>query len=91
MYGDEAESFAKFPAYEKRFQAVDPVNYSKIKKHKDTSNFQAAFFAPASLRHAYLSMQSFIGVDGTHTSSKFQITLLIASSINANSETLLLV
>jgi hypothetical protein len=39
MYSDEVESFAKFPAYEQRFQAVDLVNYYKIKKHKDTSNF----------------------------------------------------
>jgi hypothetical protein len=91
MYSNEAESFAKFPAYEQRFRAADLVNYCKIKKHKDTSNFQAAFFALASLRLAYLSIKSFIRVNGIYTSSRFWITLLIASRINANSETLLLV
>jgi hypothetical protein len=35
-------------------------------------------------------MRSFVSIDGTHTSSKFWITLLIASSIDANSEALLL-
>jgi hypothetical protein len=68
MYGDEAESFAKFLALAERFQA--------------------AFFALASLRIAHLSMQSFISIDGTHTISKFWMTLLIASSINANGKTL---
>jgi hypothetical protein len=88
MYSNEAELFAKFPAYERRFQAADLVNYCKIKKHKDISNFQAAFFALAGLRLAHLSMQSFIKVDGTYTSSRFWITLLIASRIDANGKTL---
>jgi hypothetical protein len=71
MYNNEAESFAKFLVYKQRFWAADLVNYCKIKKHKDTSNFQATFFALASLRLAYLSMQSFIRVDSTYTSSRF--------------------
>ena len=32
MYGDEAESFAKFPAYAERFRVADPDNYYKICK-----------------------------------------------------------
>jgi hypothetical protein len=88
MYGDEAESFAKFLALAERFQAADRNNYVLIKKHKETGNFQAAFFALASLRIAHLSMQSFTSIDGTHTVSKFWMTLLIASSINANGKTL---
>lgn len=71
MYSDEAESFAKFPVFAERFQAANLNNYCKIKKHKETGNFQAAFFAPAGLRHAHMSMRSFIGIDGTHTGSKF--------------------
>lgn len=39
MYSDEAESFAKFPAFAERFRAADPDNYCKIKKHKETGNF----------------------------------------------------
>jgi hypothetical protein len=50
MYGDEAESFAKFPAFAERFQAADPYNFCKIASHEETSHFQAAFFAPASLQ-----------------------------------------
>jgi hypothetical protein len=47
MYGEEAESFAKFPALAERFQAADPDNFCKISYYKETGHFQAAFFAPA--------------------------------------------
>jgi hypothetical protein len=46
MYGDEVESFAKFPALVERFQAADLDNFSKISFHQETSHFQAVFFAP---------------------------------------------
>jgi len=49
---------------------------------------QAVFFALFGLRHAHLSMRSFIVVDSTRTSSRFQMTLLIASSIDTNGKTL---
>jgi hypothetical protein len=45
MYSNKAKSFAKFLAYTKRFRATNSNNYVTIKKHKETSNFQAAFFA----------------------------------------------
>jgi hypothetical protein len=88
MYSDEAESFAKFPAYAERFRAVDLGNYCRIQVHKETSHFIAAFFALASLRYAYESLCEFIRIDGTYTASQFRINLLIASGTNANNETL---
>jgi hypothetical protein len=88
MYSNEAESFAKFPAYAERFEAADPDNFCRIAFHKATGHFQAAFFAPAGLRHAQLKLRPFIGIDGTHTSSRFQMTLLIAGGIDANDEIL---
>jgi hypothetical protein len=88
MYGDEAESFAKFPAYVEQFEAVDSKNFYKLAFHEATGHFQAAFFAPAGLRHAQLKLRPFIGIDGTHTSSRFRMTLLIAHGIDANDEIL---
>jgi hypothetical protein len=88
MYGEEAESFAKFPAFEEWYKAADPHNFSKIAIHKDTGHFQAAFFAPAGLQYAARFMRQIIGVDGTHTGSKFRMTLLVAVGIDANDETL---
>jgi hypothetical protein len=44
MYGDKAESFAKFPAYVECFRDVNPTNYYKIQVHKETGHFLGAFF-----------------------------------------------
>jgi hypothetical protein len=88
MYGDEAKSFAKFPALAERFQAADPDNFCKIAYHEATGHFQAAFFAPGGMRHAARMLRTIIGIDGAHTGSKFRMTLLIVVGIGANNETL---
>jgi hypothetical protein len=49
MYSNKANSFAKFPAYSKRFQATDLRNYYKIQVYKEIGYFITAFFALASL------------------------------------------
>jgi hypothetical protein len=49
IYRDEAESFAKFPAFGERFEALDPNNFCRFAIHIGTFNFQAAFFAPIGL------------------------------------------
>lgn len=90
MYGDEAESFARFPAYAERYIAADPNNFVKIRLHKATGYFQAAFFALAGTWQSSRWLRTFFGVDGTHTSSRFRMTLLIVVGIDANNETLLL-
>ena len=90
MYSNEADSFAKFLALAERFTIADPNNYVKIRAHRTTSHFQAAFFALAATRHATKSLQVFYSVDGTHTSSRFRIILLLLGSIDANKEVLLL-
>lgn len=88
MYGDEAESFAKFPALAERFQAADEDNFCKIAYHDETSHFQAAFFAPRACRRAGKWLRPLLGINGTYTSSKFQMTLLVAVCIDANDKTL---
>jgi hypothetical protein len=88
MYSDESDSFAKFPAFAERFKAADLENFCKIETHKETGHFLAAFFAPAGLRQAHKYLFEFIGVDGTHTTSRFRMNLLIASGTDANGETI---
>jgi len=90
MYGDEADSFAKFPAFAERFQAANPENYCRIQVHKETGHFMGAYFALAGLQHAHKSLCEFIGINSTHTASQFQMNLLIASRTDANNKTLLL-
>jgi len=69
MYNDEANSFAKFLAYAKRFQAADLRNYYRIQVYKETGYFIAAFFALASLRYAYKSLRKLIRIDSTYIAS----------------------
>jgi hypothetical protein len=88
MYGDEGASFAKFPAYRERFLAADLENYCRLAVHQETGNFLGIFFAPAGLRHAHESLRDFVGVDGTHTASRFRMNLLIARGVDANGKTL---
>jgi hypothetical protein len=88
MYSEEAKSFAKFPALAERFEAADLYNYCRIAWHKETSHFQAAFFAPGALWHATRFLRQLIGIDGTYTGSKFRMTLLVAVGIDANDKTL---
>jgi hypothetical protein len=69
IYGDEANSFAKFSAYAKRFKAADPTNYCKIQVYKEMGHFLGVFFAPSGLQHASTCIREIIGVDSTHTAS----------------------
>jgi hypothetical protein len=69
MYGDEAEFFAKFPAYVERFRAVYPTNYYKIQVHKEIGHFLGAFFTPGGLRYTSRCIHEIFGVDSTHTAS----------------------
>jgi transposase-like protein len=66
---------------------LDPQNYYRVKISLK-GHFQAAFFAPASTWYAYKFLRDFIGMDGTHTSSRFRMQLLIAGGIDANDNTL---
>ena len=43
MHDSRADSFAKFPAYAKRFRAADPTNSCKIQVHKETGHFWDPF------------------------------------------------
>lgn len=87
--GDEANCFAKFLAYIKCYKAADRFNYAQLKL-SERGNFEAVFFALAGCAKACSQLRKFIAVDGTHTRSKYQIQLLIATRINANNNKVLL-
>ena len=85
MWGDESESFAKFPAYIKRFEDADPRNFAALDTNA-AGQFQAAFFCPGGLRAAGPCLRPFTAVDGTHTKSRYRMMLLIACGIDANDQ-----
>ena len=85
MWGDESESFAKFPAYIKRFEDADPRNFAALDTNA-AGQFQAAFFSPGGLRVAGPCLRPFTAVDRTHTKSRYRMILLIACRIDANDQ-----
>jgi hypothetical protein len=87
--GNEAESFGKFVHYGQRIEASDLDNYYRL-RIDNKGYFQAFFCALAGLRNAIKFLRRFIGLDGTHTSSRYRIQLLIAGGIDANDYILLL-
>jgi hypothetical protein len=80
---DEADCFAKFPAYIERYLAVHPCHYTNLKLLPNR-NFEAVFFAPAGCKCACAQIRHILAVDGMYTRSKYRIQLLIAVGINAN-------
>jgi hypothetical protein len=80
MWGNESESFAKFPDYIKRFEDADPHSFAAFTADS-AGRFEAAFFCPGGLR-AYI--RPFTAIDGTHTKSRYRMMLLIACGIDAN-------
>jgi hypothetical protein len=81
--GDEANSFAKFPAYIERYMATHLENYADLKLSPN-GNFEAVFFCPAGCRRAGAQVRPLLSLDGTHTRSKYRMQLLIAVGIDAN-------
>jgi hypothetical protein len=57
-------------------------------KTESNGQFEAVFFTPLGLRYAHYYIQKFLGFDSTHTQSKYCITLLIYTGINANDQAL---
>jgi hypothetical protein len=84
LWGNESECFAQFPDYINRFNSADPQNRAYLDIGSD-NRFNAAFFAPAGLRHAGRYLRGFTAIDGTHTKSRYRMILLIACGIDANS------
>jgi hypothetical protein len=87
LYGDEASSFALFPAYMERFKAANRCN-SGVLKTGDDKEFQAVFFAPKATRIGSKALGQFYALDGTYTKSRYRMILLICCGIDANDHVL---
>src|SRR6266536_4165951 len=83
MWGDESESFTKFPDYIKRFEDTDPRSFAVLAANS-VRQFQAAFFCPGGLRVASPYIRPFTAINRTHTKSRYRIMLLIACRIDIN-------
>jgi transposase-like protein len=83
--GHESDSFAQFPDYIARLKTANKENYAELSIKVD-GTFEAAFFAPASMRKASKYIRHFVALDATHTKSKYRMQLLICCGLDANDE-----
>jgi len=88
IWGDEAKTYKKLPAYCELLQTTDEDSYVILKKHPLTRRFQALFIALGSLYYAIQTVRPFFAFDGTHVRTKYNLTLLIAIGIDGEGHTL---
>jgi hypothetical protein len=84
--GDEAKSFRRIPGLLNAWTTEDSDNYGILEC--ENGQFKWIFIAPQATRHAFQVCRPFVALDGCHTKSRYRMTLLIASTLDANNEIL---
>jgi hypothetical protein len=77
-----------FPPYIERLKEVNDATYAEYQLNEQLGRFEASVFIPSVSRYATEFLRPFYGLDGTHTRSKYGMTLLILVGINRNDEIL---
>ena len=80
--GDEGVSFSLIPDWIDRVKKADNSTYIRLKTTHE-NQFKALFIMPGSIRSRIRFLRPFYALDGTHTRSQYNLTLLIAVGIDA--------
>jgi MULE transposase domain len=80
--GDEGVSFSLIPDWIDRVKEADNSTSIQLKKTHD-NRFEAIFVMLGSIRSRIHYLRPFYALDGTHTRSEYNLTLLIAVGIDA--------
>jgi hypothetical protein len=80
--GDEGASFSLIPDWIDRVKMADNTTYIELKTTQD-DRFEAIFVMLGSIRSRIQCLRPFYALDGTHTRSQYNLTLLIAVGIDA--------
>jgi hypothetical protein len=82
--GDEGTSFSFIPDWIDRVEKADPDNLTYIRlKTTHQDRFEALFVMLGPIRSRLRFLRPFYALDGTHTRSQYNLTLLIAVGIDA--------
>ena len=85
--GNEGESFSLIPDWIDRIKKADNSTYIQLKSTY-TNRFEAIFIMLRSIRSRIRYLRPFYALDGTHARSEYNLTLLIAVGIDAESHIL---
>jgi MULE transposase domain len=80
--GDEGISFSLIPDWIDRIKKADNTTYIQLKTTHE-NQFEAIFVVLGSIRSRIHLLRPFYALDGTHTRSQYNLTLLIAVGIDA--------
>jgi hypothetical protein len=80
--GDEGTSFSLIPDWIDRVKKADDSTYIRLKTTHE-NRFEALFIMLGSIRSRLHFLRPFYALDGTHTRSQYNLTLLIAVGIDA--------
>lgn len=87
---EQREGFTKLPAYIENLRTTNPTAHIHLSIDPETRRFQRVFICPSESRESFRFCRHFIAVDGTFLKSRFRQTLLLAVTIDANGNNLLL-
>ena len=85
--GDEGISFSFIPDWINQVEKADSSTYIRLEETLD-HRFEALFIMLGSIRSKIRLLRPFYALDGTHTRSQYNLTLLIAVGIDAENHIL---
>jgi hypothetical protein len=86
--GDEGASFSLIPSWVSRVVEADPLDTFVDIEVSDNNRFEAIFVMLGSTRATLHTLRPFYALDGTHTRSRYNLTLLIAVGIDGEDRVL---
>lgn len=86
--GDEGASFSLIPSWVSRVVEADPLDTFVDIEVSDNNRFEAIFVMLGSTRATLHTLRPFYALDGTHTRSQYNLTLLIAVGIDGEDRVL---
>lgn len=81
--GDERASFKLIPAWIDRISEDITAGIYASRQVSENKRFEAVFIMLGSIRSALGTLRPFYALDGTHTRSRYNLTLLLAVGIDA--------
>ena len=83
IHGNEGTSFNLIPAWLSRIEDAETANGYYYMETTDTGRFEALFIMFGAIRATLSCLRPFYALDGTHTRSRYNLTLLLAVGIDA--------
>ena len=86
VFGDEATIFTKIPSFLRHLKEADPTAHCEYETQNGA--FYRLFIAPTATREAVRFCRPFIALDGTFWKTRWNLTLLLAVTMDGDNQIL---